>query len=240
MTIPNTAPPSEKSFAELNNLQPLVETGVLIEPALLVDISGSNSESTSAEDSTQRWNQATQIARGVVTELADDDSAGEHEEGGGGVMTTVFAEPEGQNSATVIGDLNPANFDEEWKKIRIGGRTFAAPGLKLVVDNYMEEFGSKSPLNRPLLGLIIQTDGELHDTEEFLRQLGELISVAKVVIAVYGWGDNHASALTAYRAIEKQHPKMVRVLEVTPNVTPVTVAQAMVSLLGLGQPQAKS
>jgi len=121
MTVPNTAPPSEKSFAELNNLQPLVETGVLIEPALLVDISGSNSESTSAEDSTQRWNQATQIARGVVTELADDDSAGEHEEGGGGVMTTVFAEPEGQNSATVIGDLNPTNFDEEWKKIRIGG-----------------------------------------------------------------------------------------------------------------------
>jgi len=104
----------------------------------------------------------------------------------------------------------------------------------------MEEFGSKSPLNRPLLGLIIQTDGELHDTEEFLRQLGELISVAKVVIAVYGWGDNHASALTAYRAIEKQHPKMVRVLEVTPNVTPVTVAQAMVSLLGLGQSQTKS
>lgn len=226
----------EPTFEELNAAQlngtPLVQPGAELEPALLLDASGSNDWPASDDGrSVKRWEVAKGIVYALVDDLAEKDSQAAHEDEGGGVMVTIFSDAD---RAKVVGDINRKNRDRVWGSIQYGGSTYGAPGVQLVINNYMEEFGDRPKMDRPLLGLCVTTDGEMYDLDDFVTALNtELAGIAKVVIAVYGYGEDHRKAVTAYRQVETAHPKNVRVLEIPPNTNPKTVSGAMLALLGL-------
>lgn len=224
----------DKPFEAVNDLTPMVKPGQDIEPIALVDTSGSNSWPAVEGGSVTRWEEVTELFQGITGKLAKADSQAEHEEEGGGIMTITFASPPGNShSCKVVGDINPANFAEKWGTIEVGGGTYVMPGWELVMENYMEEFGDTPVVERPVLGILAVTDGEMSDLADFTAELGKLGNKVKVVLAVHGYGSDHEAALAAYREAEKAHPESLRVIQVVPNTTPDVVADAMLSLLGL-------
>src|SRR5437588_10989994 len=124
------------------DVSPMFKPGVEKEPILLLDTTGSNGDPAAPGSKIRRLDVVLEALPQIVNVLgAEDTQAAEERSGGdeeaGGLMTITFA----NNTARVLGDLNPQNIRQKLAEIEWGGSTYIMPGWNLVVENYMEEFG---------------------------------------------------------------------------------------------------
>ncbi len=216
----------------VNDLNPVVPTGVDFEPILGLDTTGSMSEPASDGGSISRWSVITEALMPVVEKLAAKDAqaakesadAGDEE---GGLMTYTFAD----GAATELGDLNPGNLRDKIKSVRLGGGTYVMPVWEAMMNGYMEEFGSTPTQDRPSILALIITDGEANDTDDFAQTLSQQKGTTYVCVAILGYGAEHDRALAAYQRVAESndHVRVVTFAEVT---DPNTIADGLISLVG--------
>jgi hypothetical protein len=212
------------------DVSPMFKSGVEKEPILLLDVTGSNGEPAAPGTSIRRLDVILEALPQIVAVLgAEDSQAAEEQAGGdedaGGLMTITFA----NNSATVLGDLNPQNVAQKLREIQWGGTTYIMPGWDLVVENYMEEFGDTPITERPHLLCLCITDGEALDTDQFAQVLSQAKGGIYIAVAILGYGPAHDAALAAYQQIASTN-KHVRVVTFGATTNASDVAQGLLSI----------
>lgn len=221
----STAEPS------VNDLNPVAPEGQEIEPVAVVDTTGSMSRPNSPDDPIERREILGEAFGSIVTALGAKDSQAAAEQAAGedkgGLLTFTFAD----GDAKELGDLNADNWRKKWGSIRWGGGTVIMPGYNAALEAYMEEFGSRSPLDRPQLAMVIFTDGEANDTNEFAQALGEVKGKGYVILALLGHGDEHDEALAIYQKVAEGN-NHVRVVTFGSQTDPQAITDGVLSLLG--------
>jgi hypothetical protein len=159
------------------------------EPMLLLDTTASMHLPTAADDPKPRKDTVREALELLVRPLAEQDSAG-------GVVCISFAD----GRATLLGDLNPANFADTWASITWEGTTRIMPAWRALCSHYIAEFGALPLVQRPIALVAILTDGEALDIEEFGRALapGALPEDIFVGIGIVGSGADHDNALRSF------------------------------------------
>ena len=212
------------------DITPVVPLGIETEPILLVDKSGSMSYAAAHGANVSRWGVVTEALGTIVASLGAVDSQAEAEasagKDAGGLMTVVFSD-----TAEEVGDLNPANWREKWAKFRPGGGTRIMPGWKLVVDDYLEEFGDKAEEDRPALVLLVVTDGEAEDMAQFEAECTKAHGHTYVAVAVVGYGAEHDNTVAAYQKIAANN-NHVQVYNFGSTTDPNQFAEGLLALVG--------
>jgi uncharacterized protein YegL len=202
-----------------------------LEPALLLDTSGSMSYPTTADGQVQRRELVGEAIPLIIAGLEgfdaqaakETEAAGEEE---GGVMTVTFA-----SEAKVVGDLNSGNVRAQFGSIQWGGGTNIVPGFQLVLSNYLEEFADEDVTSRPSLLCMVITDGEASDEAEFEESLSKSKGGTYVAVAVVGYGPEHDKALAGYQRIAAAN-NHVRALSFADTTDPNGLAQALLAMFG--------
>jgi len=197
------------------------------EPMLLLDTTGSMNLATSETDPTPRC-ETIQTAIGYIVEiLARADSQGKKERGGGGLLTITFAGGHAHN----LDDLNPKNLKKKWNKIHWDGGTFICPGWHKLNHVYKHEFGKRSMEKRPLMMVLVITDGEAVDTEEFALELQQINQKTYVTLAIIGYGLEHDKAFNTYQVVAARNPDHIKVISLTGYSDPRAIAQTLLSMI---------
>lgn len=201
-----------------------------IEPALIVDATGSMTEQAAPHGSTTKAQLATDISRIVVEQLFSRDSQAADERGTrkGGVLTRIYHD----GIEVELGDLTPDNFASMWN-FKWRGGTYIMPALSAALNDFQEEFsealaGSDDTV-KPILGLLIINDGELSDqteSERFFRSVGGQVYTSIVVL---GYGPDHDAAVRSWRAIAAVNPH-VKVTEANASTDAVALASDLLSM----------
>jgi hypothetical protein len=222
------------SIAEpsVNDLSPVVAKGVEKEPIALVDISGSMSWPVAAGSSVQRREVVGEAMGLLVKSLEDEDSqaAAEQADGSdekGGLLVHLFGD-----GAEELGDLNSSNWRRLWNSIQWGGGTRIMAAWEAAQNGYLEEFGEKPALDRPVLLTLVITDGEASDWDEFSQVLEQATSQRKFCVAIVGHGEDHDRTLAAYKAVEARNGKNVRVVTFGGETDPASIANDLILLVG--------
>jgi len=214
------------------DLSPVVPAGVEKEPILLLDTSGSMSWPTADGGRVDRRSLVGEAMGLLVTKLGAEDSQAEAEaaagEDAGGLMTVVFSDPD---AAEVLDDLSETNWREKWANIQWGGGTYIMPGWSLVIDNYLEEFGDTPKAERPALLVLVVTDGEAADIQEFENECAKAQGGTYICVAIVGYGPEHDRTLADYQKIAANN-NHVRVVSFESETDPNVVAEALISLVG--------
>jgi len=197
------------------------------EPMLLLDTTGSMNHPTSLGDSTPRRETVREALSILVDRLSKTDSqaAYEQEEEGGGLRTITFA----GGHATDLGDINPKNLKEKWAKLQWNGGTLIMPGWKKVQEVYTEEFGNRPPKDRPILTLLVITDGEAEDSAVFAREIYRVHGFAFITLAIIGYGPEHDTCVKSYTKISEQNSH-VKVLTFDSESNPEVIANSLLKL----------
>lgn len=221
----STAEPS------VNDLNPVAPEGQEIEPVAVIDTTGSMTWPNADNDPAERRAILGEAMGGIVTALAAKDSQAAAEEAAGedkgGLLTFTFAD----GQAVELGDLAPDNWQDKWNAIRWGGGTVIMPGYNAALEAYMEEFGSRSPMDRPQLAMVIFTDGEANDTDEFASALEQVKGKGYVILAILGHGAEHDRALEVYNNVATSNDH-VRVVTFGSLTDPTVISDGILSLLG--------
>lgn len=216
----------------VNDLSPVVKPGVAKEPVALIDTSGSMSWPV-ADGSTVRRMDIVGEAMGILVkhlEAEDSQAAAEQADGDdekGGLLVHLFAD-----HATELGDLNSSNWRQKWEGIRWGGGTRIMAAWEAAQDDYLEEFGDTPALDRPVLLTLVITDGEAQDAAAFTQVLREANAQRKFCVAVLGFGPDHDATLAAYKAVERDNGKHVRVVTFGGETDPAALADGLITLIG--------
>jgi uncharacterized protein YegL len=185
-----------------------------VEPVMLWDKSGSTDWEAAADG--QPWPAATsrraimkEVARQIVVHLESLDTEAAAEQAGGsdemgGILTFFF----GSDSSEGV-DLNSSNFDRKLaeQELQWGGGTVIMKAWEQALDEYDEEFGDKPERDRPVHAVIILTDGELSDMDEFAKTALSTASAHRVfVVAIFGYDEPgnaplHTQCLHQYTAV---------------------------------------
>ncbi len=194
-----------------------------VEPVIILDMSKSMDWEAAAGQPEWSVKSLTGGRRGIVIDalagfvrsLEDLDSEAAKEQAGGsdekgGVLGFGFA-----TSPTKIGDLNTANLQRRLNEITWGGGTQIMPAWELALNEYDEEFGDKPKRERPVHAVLIVTDGEAEDWDQFLPVLESADSHRVFVIAIVGYDEDnekrHSRTVDAYSkvAAHNSHVKVV-------------------------------
>lgn len=183
------------------------------EPAAIIDVTGSMRETVTSGSMMSKAALTEQIMRILVHDLGIHDTQGTDEEGGGGLLTVSFAD----GTASEVGDLNDANFDQKWGRIRWGGGTYITPAFEMVEENFKEEFGHLPENVRPTLALGIITDGALSDLSAATNWLRNVSGSTYAYVVVVGSGIEHDKAVKQWQTIAEQnkHVKVEAALQST-------------------------
>jgi hypothetical protein len=216
----------------VNDLSPVVAKGVEKEPVALVDISGSMTWAVAAGSSVQRREVVGEAMGLLVKALEDEDSqaAAEQADGSdekGGLLVHLFSD-----HAEELGDLNSSNWRKKWDSVRWGGGTRIMPAWEAAQAGYLEEFGEVPALDRPVLLVLVITDGEASDWDEFSAVLAQANATRKFCVAIVGHGEDHDRTLAAYKAVEAQNGRHVRVVTFGGETDPSSIASDLVLLVG--------
>ena len=210
-------------------ITPIVPVGIEKEPILLVDKSGSMNYAAAHGANISRWGVVSEALPTLVATLGAADSQAEAEaaagEEAGGLMTVVFSD-----HAEEVGDLNEANWREKWSQIKPGGGTIIMPGWQLVVEDYLEEFGSKAEEDRPALLLLVVTDGEAEDMAAFEAECARARGHTYVAVAVVGYGADHDNTIAAYQQIAAAN-NHVQVYNFGSTTDPTAFAEGMLAIV---------
>lgn len=199
------------------------------ETMLLLDVTGSMDCATSQTNPVPRKDTVKNAMGTVVATLGAEDSQAVHEQDGegGGVRTVTFA----GNRAHDIGDLNSTNLNEKWERIVWSGSTWIMPGWRKLLNVYHEEFGSREEETKPILLVLIITDGEAEDTDEFANALAKTKGDVYCAVAVIGFGNTHDEALFKYNEIAKKN-RHIRVLSFDGESNTQFIAKALLQMVG--------
>jgi hypothetical protein len=251
MTEPRTETggPTRTPRSEIAPLVPAARMEqVGIEPVLLWDISGSTLWSTvpggkDYPDPASRRHVMTEAIRGLVTHLdgLDTEEKAEQASGSdemGGLLTFFF----GSDSSDGM-DLNPSNFDRKVGSVPWGGGTYIMSAWEKALNEYDEEFGDKPERDRPVHLILIATDGELDDGDDFLtralKTAGPHRIFVPMVFGADGDGDTrHTATLNQWSkfAADQQrndpHGKSwIRVVSFDSVTDPAEIAADMITLV---------
>jgi hypothetical protein len=222
------------SIAEpgVNDLSPVVAKGVEREPIALIDISGSMTWAVSADSAVSRLEVVGEAMGLLVKSLEDEDSqAAEEQSDGsdekGGLLVHLFSD-----HAEELGDLNSSNWRKKWDSIRWGGGTTIIPAWEAAQADYLEEFGEVPALDRPVLLVLVVTDGEASDWDQFSKVLEQANATRKFCVAIVGHGEDHDRTLAAYKAVEARNGKNVRVVTFGGETDPTSIATDLILLIG--------
>jgi len=104
--------------------------------------------------------------------------------------------------------------------------------MEKLMEVYLEEFGSRPPQDRPILLVLIITDGDADDHDQFLAELSRLGPTQKtyVTIAVIGYGADFNAALKAYKSIEATN-QYVKAMTFGSETNPEIVARALLRMV---------
>jgi hypothetical protein len=196
------------------------------EPMLLLDTTGSMHRPNSPDSSVSRIDVVHEALGVVVASLAAQDSQAAHEEGGGGLRTITFASGEGHD----IDDINPGNFAQTWSSIKFEGTTQIMPGVAALFAAYNDEFGDREPLDRPRMLILVITDGEADDTDQFAKLCTTLKGNMFVEIGLLGYGDEHDAAQKAYEAVAAQN-QHVKVTSFGNQTDPQAIAKGLLDMI---------
>ena len=216
----------------MNDLSPVVAKGVEKEPVALVDISGSMTWAVAANSDVQRRQVVGEAMGLLVKSLEDEDSQAAAEQSGGsdekgGLLVHLFSD-----HAEELSDLNSSNWRAKWDSIRWGGGTTIMPAWEAAQAGYLEEFGEVPALDRPVLLVLVITDGEASDWDQFSRVLEQANATRKFCVAIVGHGEDHDRTLAAYKAVEAKNGKNVRVVTFGGETDPTSIATDLILLVG--------
>jgi hypothetical protein len=216
----------------VNDLSPVVAKGVEKEPVALVDISGSMTWAVAAGSSVQRREVVGEAMGLLVKALEDEDSqaADEQADGSdekGGLLVHLFSD-----HTEELGDLNSSNWRKKWDSVRWGGGTRIMPAWEAAQADYLEEFGEVPALDRPVLLVLVITDGEASDWDEFSAVLAQANATRKFCVAIVGHGEDHDRTLAAYKAVEAKNGRNVRVVTFGGETDPASIANDLILLVG--------
>lgn len=222
------------SIAEpsVNDLSPVVAKGVKKEPLALIDISGSMTWAIAANSTTSRREVVGEAMGLLVKSLEDEDSQAAAEQSGGsdekgGLLVHLFSD-----HAEELGDLNSSNWRAKWDSIRWGGGTTIMPAWEAAQNDYLEEFGEVPALDRPVLLVLVITDGEASDWDQFSKVLEQANATRKFCVAIVGHGEDHDRTLAAYKAVEAGNGRNVRVVTFGGETDPSSIATDLILLVG--------
>lgn len=230
-----------------SEIQPLISAArreeVGVEPVMLLDLS--TSMDWEAAQGQPQWNPTTKtggrreividaLARfvraleGLDTEAAKEQASGSDEKGG--VLTFGFA-----TEATEIGDMNSSNIQRRLNEIEWGGGTNIMPAWELALDEYDEEFGDKAKRERPVHAVLVVTDGEASDWDQFLPVLESADAHRIFTVAVVGYDEDnekkHSRTVDAYSKVAAHNPH-VKVVSFDSVTDPSEIAADLTTLLG--------
>ncbi len=221
-----------------------------VEPVLLWDKSTSTEWSTvpggaDYPDPKSRRAVMTEAVRQLVVHLdgLDTEESGEQASGSdemGGLLTFFFSS--GTSHGT---DLNPSNFDRKLAAMdkHWGGATHIMSAWEQAQDEYDSEFGDKPERDRPVHLVLIATDGELDDADEFAAKALTTASPHRIfLVMVFGAdGDGeerHSATLAQYAKIaaaqqaNDPHGKSyIKVISFDSVTDPGEIAQDMMTLV---------
>ncbi len=239
-----TGGPSRTPRSEIQAvISPVRREEVGVEPAMLIDLSTSMDWEAAA--GMPQWNNSSQTGgrRGIVidalggfvrslegydTEAAKEQAGGSDEKGG--VLTFGFA-----SEATEIGDLNTSNLTRRLNQIEWGGGTSIMPAWELALDDYDEEFGGRPKRDRPIHAVLVVTDGEASDWEQFLPVLESADAHRIFVVAVVGYDEDnaksHSRTVDAYSKVAASNPN-VKVVSFDSVTDPNEIATDLTTMLG--------
>jgi len=202
------------------------------EPMLLLDVTGSMNYGTSEGDQTPRRDTVREAIALIVRQLGKEDSQAAHEAEGGGLRTVTFA----GGKATDIDDINSNNLKQKWASIKWAGGTKILPGWKKIQEVYNEEFGKRPPNKKPVMMLLIITDGEAEDGDRFAAELKRALAAGfgfriYVTMAIIGYGPDFEDAVRSYKAIEVQTNSHFRVIPFDSNTNPEYIASSLLRMV---------
>lgn len=214
-----------------------------VEPVLLLDMS--RSMDWEAAPGTPAWDDSTKSGgrRGIVInalpefirslENLDSEAAREQATGSdekGGLLTFGFS-----SEAIEIGDMNSSNIARRLNEIPWGGGTRIIPAWELALNEYDEEFGDKPKRDRPVHAVLIITDGEADDWDQFLPVLESADAHRVFVVAVVGYDEDnskrHSRTVDAYSKVAA-HNSHVKVVSFDSVTDPAEIATDLITMLG--------
>ena len=216
----------------VNDLSPVVAKGVEKEPVALVDVSGSMSWPVADGTRVQRREVVGEAMGLLVKALEDEDSQAAAEQAGGddgkgGLLVHLFSD-----HTEELGDLNSSNWRAKWDSIRWGGGTRIMPAWEAAQESYLEEFGEVPAIDRPVLEVLVITDGEASDWDQFSTVLEQANATRKFCVAIVGHGEDHDRTLRAYKAVEAKNGRHVRVVTFGGETDPASIANDLMLLVG--------
>lgn len=78
--------------------------------------------------------------------------------------------------------------------------------------------------------VLVITDGEAEDTEQFAQALQSIGDRAYVTLAIVGYGSDHDQALRAYNRVA-EYNRHVKVLPFAGETDPNVIAQALIKMI---------
>lgn len=214
-----------------------------VEPVLLLDLSTSMDWEAAAGE--PQWDPKTQTGgrraivinalpefvrslEGMDSEAAAEQAGGSDEKGG--LLTIGFA-----SEAVEIGDLNTSNITRRLNEITWGGGTVIMPAWEMALNDYDEEFGDKPKRERPVHAVLIVTDGEATDWDQFLPVLESADAHRIFVCAVVGYDEDnskkHSRTVDAYSKVAAHNPH-VKVVSFDSVTDPAEIARDLITMLG--------
>ena len=220
-----------------------------MEPVCLLDQSGSMDwpAAPTGDDwpaPTSRRAIAIGALRGLVTylESCDSEAAGEQAGGSdekGGLLTFGFA-----SGVQEIGDINSSNVERRLGEIRWGGGTHIMGAWEQALEDYDGEFGDRPERDRPVHLVLVITDGEAADWDQFVPVLESANAHRVFVVAILGYDEDpstkaHTRTLEAYGAAAKRQQakdkfgkSYVKVVSFDEVTNPREIAEDLITLVG--------
>jgi len=195
-------------------------------PVVLLDTTGSMNESCSHGGRVSRKDFVRDCMGEIIKILAKIDTVDTQAFGLGCPLVTFNAIEGGIFRGLIHAD----NIANEWPLIQFHGATHIMDGWKTMLNTYENAFTEQPQSAWPILLVLIITDGEIQDQEEFENHLKHVHGRAFVEIAVIGHGEDHDRALRHYQHISKHHHH-VRATPFTGESDPRTIANQLVSLV---------
>ena len=181
---------------------------------LLLDTTGSMTWKASPNEPVSRENVVHESIKALLRDL------------GGSVRTVTFSD----GTAFDIGDLTVDGISQQWRNIRWQGSTYIMPGVNMLYKTFQQNYQMLPDGTQQKLLMLVITDGEAEDVEEFDRMLMSVQGLMYVELAVLGYGPEHDAAYNSFLDIAKRN-RHVRVTPFNSHTNPDKIAKMLYKMI---------